>query len=86
MAGWELGFVFLISLSRDDERLILKNGILRKPDNPTFHVTEKCWQLRKVSQLRCQASLSHGFLLIVGAEMHGRPALLLPDPSSLEPL
>lgn len=51
MPGGECGFVFLISLSRDDEKLILKNGILRKPDNPTFHVTENLWPLRKVSQL-----------------------------------
>lgn len=69
MAGGECGFVFLISLSRDDERLILKNGILRKPDNPTLHVTEKCWQPRKVSQLRFQAFPMA--LLIVGAETHG---------------
>lgn len=39
--------MFLISLSRDGERLTLRNGILRKPDKPAFRVTEETFGSRE---------------------------------------
>lgn len=72
--------MFLISLSRDGERLTLRDGILRKPDEPAFHVTEDLWQPRKVSQQWFQASLSHGF---AETEKHGCSAFLLPGHRAL---
>lgn len=51
--------------------LFLKTGILRKPDNPNFHVTETFWQLKKLSQVGGRAGLS------TGSETHAEPVPLL---------
>ena len=51
--------------------LFWKNGILWKPDNPSFHVTEAFWQLKKLSQVGARGRLS------TGSEIHMEAVPLL---------
>ena len=65
-----MDFFFLINLS-GMRGLFWKDGILRKPDNPSFHVTETFWQLKKLSQVGARGRLS------TGSESHVEPVPLL---------